>query len=488
MERKAYFEGIVRMWWLIVTLLAISLWIGTSVGNGQTSKYVASTSIRINSGLLALAAVPSSVVQFSEPLSYMPEVTSPVILNYIAKHYPRLVGHLKENIAISGDSNNQLLLIKVTDIAPASAADIANFLAQQFVKTQTGNLKRQLDYYEHWLQQQIPALTNQINTLNTSIQTATQNLTTPADRTQLQSISQQESQAFQDEHSLYNYQQALAALQRTRPLFDNAYTIIQSATSSGAPQTYPYPTGYFQAGALAIGLFIALSLIVTIEYFLPFVRHKGELERVVGLPALAEMPKIYSFDLKRLLQLRPPLFGRRMKKFGLLCATIGAPAIKEKGRTILITNAHKKRDFAAPLATFLAHNGHRTLLVDADLQHPHLHTQIQLTGVLELTARNGMPIPFVKKTLHTHLFLLATSQEDLSNAALLELLPELACLFDIIVIDAPPLYRSETHLLATKVTQTLLLVKKRRDTLKRLKIAYKQCQDLKVHVQGLLLG
>ena len=78
--------------------------------------------------------------------------------------------------------------------------------------------------------------------------------------------------------------------------------------------------------------------------------------------------------------------------------------------------------------------------------------------------------------------------ELLRSPSLLALLPELQNMFDIIIIDAPPLNRADAHLLATKVEQMLVLVKKRRDSLKTLKKTHALCQELKLNPQCLLLA
>src|SRR5690242_19435231 len=174
MEMKAYIEGIIRKWWLIGLIVVLSFWIGGNIGNSQITQYTASTLIILNGPQLAISAIPSKEVQLSTPLTYESNVTSPATLSVITKHYPRLSrSALQRSIVVTADRGRRLLFISVTDIHPDSAADIANFLAQNFVKTQTSNLKRQLDYYETWLQQAIPPLTAEINKLNLEIQQLT---------------------------------------------------------------------------------------------------------------------------------------------------------------------------------------------------------------------------------------------------------------------------------------------------------------------------
>lgn len=493
METKAYVEGILRRWWLLGSILALSFLIASTIINNQTSQYTASVTILINGPLLAQSAVPSNVVQIETPLAYESQITSLDMLDIVSKHYPRLNAlTLEKLIVVSTDASNQLLTITFTDISPAGAADIVNYLAQQFVHREIANLKQQIDYYENWLQKTIPSLTQQINALNLEIQNLPATITTGNGRTIRRTIVLDQYQLNVDEASLYNYQEALKDLQATRPLFAKAFVVIQPATVSEVILTSSLSPFFIYLIALALGLLIGVSLSIALDYFTPFVRHKGELKRIVGIPVLAELPRISRSDQKRLLRSSPLLFRWRMKALRQQCASIGALAIRGKGPTILLTSPRKKRNFAAILATLLACNGHKTLLIDADFQKPHLHRQIGLTDPCEIVTDTGRPLSFIWKTSHPKLLVLPATamiapHDSLTSTSLTVLLPELQAVFDIIIIDAQPLNHANTHILATKAAQTILLVKKRRDSIKVLKTATNQCTGLKLDVQGLLL-
>src|SRR5947209_783072 len=125
MEVKAYIEGILGKWWLVVLVLLLSFWIGGIIGDSQKTQYTVSTTILLNDSLLTKTVDPSGVVQIATPLSYEAQITNPAIFNYIIQHYPRLSGLLQKDIVVTLDQSHQLLLISVTDISPTSAADIA---------------------------------------------------------------------------------------------------------------------------------------------------------------------------------------------------------------------------------------------------------------------------------------------------------------------------------------------------------------------------
>ncbi len=485
MELKAYLEGIVRKWWLLVFVLVLSLLIGKNIGNGQTGQYNASVSILLNGSLLASSAIPSDVVQLQTPATYAAGVDPPEVLNIISKAYPRLtIAQLQTDIVATTDKYNQVLLITVTDTSPRSAANIANYLAQRFVHTQTADLLRQLTYYQDWLKQTISQLNNQINQLSTQ----NQNLTSLPARASTTDQYQLES----DQENLSQYQQALNDIQNAQPLFaQDAYVIMNPAAAADTPLLAPLPISIYELLALAIGLGFGIMLLVVIEYLHPCVRHAGELQRITGLPVLAETPRIPGSEQKRLLQLSLLPSPRSATPLRLLCALISAPAMKKTGHSVLVTSIRKKRNLAPLVASFLAQNGQRTLLIEADLDNPSLHKQIKFAGPAILASHRGRLLPFIYATGNPHLFVLSgfSLQHKLITAEdLVALLPELQPLFSIIIVDAAPLHHADTHIWIAHVAQTLLVVKKRRDSLRSVKAAYALCQQLKLDTQAILLG
>jgi capsular polysaccharide biosynthesis protein len=491
MEMRAYLEGILRKIWLLAIIVVISFFIGRNIGNNQPIQFTASTTIILNGHLLASSAIPSDVVQIATPQSYAAQVVTPAQLTIISKHYPRLSRlELAKNILVSADKTEQLLLISVTDSHPQSAADIANYLAQQFITTQIANLMRQIDFYQNWQQRSMASLNTDINKLSLELQQLTSQPTiTPTTQS---TIQMDQNQLGFDEQSLFSSEEALKDLKNTRPLFAKAYVILQPATVSNETTVVPLRTLLYELIAMVIGLLAAIMLIIAMDFLTPVVRHKGEMQRIVGFSVLAELPVLFGFEQKRVLQWQRLFFSWRMTPLRLVCASIGASVSRGKAHTVLLTSPRRKRRLAALMAALLANSGHRTLLIDADWENSRLDEQLKQLGPCDMITGQGEHLSFVKKTTHSHLFVLSTramlaQNKLLTMNGLIERLPELGQMFGIIIIDAPPLTRSEAHLLATQASQTVLLVKKRRDSLHALKLAYTLCQELRLNVTSLLM-
>lgn len=499
MEFKAYIQGTWRKSWLIVILTIIGLLIGRSTGKAQNSTYTATTTVQVNASELANNADPTGILKVTFPKTPETAVNTPAVLNVINKHYPRLSRFdLQRDIAVVSDDLHETIVISVTDIRPDSAANIDNYLAQTFVDAQNAAIGRQVDYYVNYLQQQITTLNKDINNLNAQINQLTpppapQKSRTPPSPAAQQAISQDQVGLDLDKRTLYNDQQSLTSIQQTRSLFTRAFFVLYPATGSGVAVSAPSSVTTFELIGLGLGLLAAIILIIGSEYFSPFVRHPGEIERLIGLPVFAELPFVFKSEQRQALQTRRTSFSGRITRLRVICAAIGTLATREKGNTILLTSPRKKRNLAAILGTTLAYNGYRTLLIDLDFQQPTLHEQIKRSGPCDLATNSGIPLNFISKTDSSHLFLLpartmVAQNVPLTNVALLELLPELQNIFDLVIIDAPPLDHGDAHLFAKQVKQIFLLVKKRRDSLEMLKQTQAFIQEMKLTMQTLLVA
>ncbi len=496
MELRAYVEGYVRLLWLLLLIIPCSLEAGWLYVQGETATYTASTSILLNAPILVDTAVPSTIVKLSVPTSYAAQVTAPPVLTAINKRYPRLsIARLKMAINVTSDSFNRILLIRVTDSKPKAAADIANYLALQFVAKQSASLQHELAYYQQWLQQEITHLTSEINALNEEIQTLQPPQTKPADHPvpspqQRIILNTDQYTVNNDIRSLYLYRQALSDIQSALPLFQKAYVIQHEAKVSDIPVVPPPAASSVLAIAAALGVLLHVVMVIVIDYFSPFLRHKGEVERLAKISILNDTLNISGFEYKHLLAGYPLRGSWRLDTFYSLCRSLGSRALKEGNHTILFTGLRQKRDYAALFAIFLARSGCRTLLIEANREHPAPGQLLQIMEACNWRTDAGMPLSCIGRTSSPSLFVLPvnallTQNEPLTTVSLPALLPELQKLFQVIIIDGPSFDRADARLLVPGVHQTIFLLQKRRDRVKALKVAARQCQDVGLQVQCL---
>jgi capsular polysaccharide biosynthesis protein len=497
MELKSYVEGNLRRWWIVAITVVLAFIIGGIIANSLPSQYVASSMVLSNGQILS-SSVPSSKVNLRTSLDYS-LLTSQPTLQYISKHYPRLsVGTLLKDISVSSDADSQSVLISVTDIKPGSAVDIANYLAHILVQDDTAILQREVTYYQNYYSQKVQQLTNDINNLNTTIQKLTPAPTrhpTPLTEAQHTTLNNDQYQLNSDENDLYNDQKALQDVNNISALLPNAYVIMQPATTSTTPLVTPLSSTEVKAIALLIGLFLGICINIIIDYVTPFVRNKGELERITEFSIVGELPELSRHEQKQLLSSHTIFFKRKVQYLRMLSARIMAQAINKQSLTVVITSLTRKRSFTAILGMFLARSGCRTLLIDAHFRDPDTASaSVPLSGPSNLTTQSGIPLTFIAATSHPNLFVLPASAmlaQDIpiTATALLQLLPELKQLFKVILIEAPSIQASDANLLSTHADLTYLLIRKRRDRLEKLKQAYVLYSSLRLHTtQGLFIS
>jgi capsular exopolysaccharide synthesis family protein len=120
-------------------------------------------------------------------------------------------------------------------------------------------------------------------------------------------------------------------------------------------------------------------------------------------------------------------------------------------RSLLITSAgpaEGKSTIVANLAVAHAQQGHRTLLIDADLRRPSLHRRFQVPGTVGLSSVLLSELPWrealVRNEWAENLALLPAGPPsrhgaDLIGRALGQILDEAASDYDLVIVDAPPL-------------------------------------------------
>jgi capsular exopolysaccharide synthesis family protein len=223
--------------------------------------------------------------------------------------------------------------------------------------------------------------------------------------------------------------------------------------------------------ALVISIAFGMCLAIFLDYLDNTVRSTGDVERMLGLPALATIPSVGGLNRRRLFQtssnsskggvlVRPELFintdphstlaeAYKQLRTSILLSTAGrAP------RTLLITSAKPgegKTTTAVNTAVSLAQTGARVLLIDADLRRPMVHNIFSivnaagLSTVLSRDVSEQDILALIDLQPESGLHLLTSGPippnpaELLGSSQMKQLIQTLASHFDHIVIDSPPI-------------------------------------------------
>ena len=219
---------------------------------------------------------------------------------------------------------------------------------------------------------------------------------------------------------------------------------------------------------MAFGASLGLSVggVLLIDRLDPRVRYPDQVTQGLGIPILGAIPRVEASDGPHAKQ-NASVVGEAFRElcFSIVHACGGA-------RPLLLTVTSPaagdgKSFIAANLALTFARQGHRTLLLDADMRRGTAHRLLdcdRVPGLSDFLAGAARYDDVVHPTGVDSLFLIPAGRpssnagELLSGGPLAQLMRELRSSFDVIVIDSPPLGAGvDSYLLAT-VSGDLLLV------------------------------
>jgi len=142
-------------------------------------------------------------------------------------------------------------------------------------------------------------------------------------------------------------------------------------------------------------------------------------------------------------------------------------------KSILVTSAMLSEG-KSTICSFLGitsavHKGLKTLIVDADLRRPNIHTFFMLErdyGLMEILTEGFNPREAIKKTTISKLDIL-TSGKHINNPSTVfdaesigNLVEEMKFYYDLILVDSPPIIPvSDPMLLSTRLDGILIVVK-----------------------------
>ncbi len=252
------------------------------------------------------------------------------------------------------------------------------------------------------------------------------------------------------------------------------------------------------------GLLCGLAFILGLYLVDSSIRTVAQAESTLGLPVIAAIPILKETDGTSVLPTYSDPHSFVAESFRGLRASLLLHDRENPLKTVLVGSAipgEGKSFCAANLAVAFAQAGLRTLLIDADLRLPTLHTYFNLPpgevarGFVEvLTGRATLEAAALTSGIPTLSLLLTTNPADspaelLSGIRLPLLLDEAAAQFDRVVIDSAPLNAvSDTMLILPKADAILLVVRAGKTPASESKAALQRIASSKMKPLGLILN
>lgn len=218
-----------------------------------------------------------------------------------------------------------------------------------------------------------------------------------------------------------------------------------------------------------LGLMFGLGLAFVLEYMDTTVKSLDDVERFLGVPVLAVVPKDvgvlhcmsgFNPDAEAYRILRTNIeFNRGNQDANCITITSGGAG---EGKSTTLCN----------LATVCAQGGYSVLLIDADLRRPSMHTLFEVSNAIGLTNYLTSDVRLEEVVVRTpveNLYFMPSGMLPADSAGILnsqrmsELIADVKSRFDLVLIDSPPILGvSDASVLSNVADLTMLVVQHRK--------------------------
>jgi polysaccharide biosynthesis transport protein len=233
---------------------------------------------------------------------------------------------------------------------------------------------------------------------------------------------------------------------------------------------YSKPNAKLQLGLGAVlGLILGLGFAFFLEYLDTSVKTLDDVERYLGVPVLAVIPKDVGIlhkqsgvspDAEAYRILRTNIeFNRKSADANAITIVSGGAG---EGKSTTLVN----------LAYICAQGGYNTLMIDADLRRPKLHTFFDINNSVGLTNYLTTDLQLEDVILQTPIdnlyfmpsgILPADAAGILNSRRMSELIADVKNRFDLVLVDSPPILGvSDASVLASEVDLTMIVIQHRK--------------------------
>jgi len=286
----------------------------------------------------------------------------------------------------------------------------------------------------------------------------------------------------------------------------NTPTVVQvePATTPKSPIS-PKPV---QSALLyaAVGLVVTAGIAFLIEYLDDTVKTPDDVKNNLGLPVVGLVAELKgNYQGKNALrsgvfvadQPRSPV----SEAFRALRTNLEFSSVDLPLKTILVTSSGEgegKTTIASNLAIILSQGGKKVLLLDADLRRPNVHKQFSIPNRVGLSdlirgrmdAGDVIQVPenIKKLSIITSGSLPPNPAELLGSSKMEMILESLKSIFDVIVLDTPPMLVSDAQILSSRVDGMLFVVRPGKTHIDVAKSPLEELKRIGARVIGVVLN
>ncbi len=276
----------------------------------------------------------------------------------------------------------------------------------------------------------------------------------------------------------------------------NNVFIVDSAQMPGSPSSPQLSRALLLSFALGLGAGLAAAYVL--EQLDDKVRSAEELEQITGLATLGIIPKVAKSDTVDAALADPR--SHLSEAYRSLCTALQFSSESGLPKTIAVTSAtpaEGKSITSLAVARHFATLGLKVLLIDADMRNPSLHTKMGLdnsVGLSNYLTGACEPPDTFQRTQIPNLAFMATgplppNAADLLGGTRIHSLLSIGLeVFDLIVVDGPPVMGlADAALLASVTSGTLFVAGAGQVPSGAVRGALKRLQFARSHVVGAVL-
>lgn len=482
-----------RRWKVVATVLALSLAVGALLVLLLPKAYAASAEVRLIANPITGGELTEETVATEARALLSYDNLSLTIDELGLSETP---SDLADTVTVTPDDTGAAVLtVGVRRGSASEAADIANTLASTYLDATGVAAQQQLVE----LEERIDASNREVASLSRDLQAAAG---TPAFADLRLALRQAKA-----ERALLQGDRFLII--RNQSVGTEAGDIVTPAIAPGAPAS---PKLVRTMGlALVVGLMLGVGLAYLRDYFDDVVRSEASLAKALdGVPVLGRIPHVRRRDRKEPTTLTAP-GTPASEAYRTLGATVrfrlddhshraGTHDARPAGQVVVVSSAtgtEGRTATAVNFAVVAARSGLRTILVDAELRHPHVGDLLGLPdgpGLAEVLAGSSRP---ERALVNGHLENLAVMPAGLAPANPAELLasPRLAELLDtvaekadLVVVDSPDvLSAADTLEMARRADFTVLAVREDLSRVRNVTEALSRLSQVGANVAGIVL-
>ena len=462
-----------RRWWVVALGVAAAAAIGYIASRAQTPVYEATTTLIVGGSIqtlnLDLRDIETSQLlarTYADIARRQPVLQATIDALNLGVPWSSLKSRVHVNLI--GDT--RLLEIVVEAQSPEEAKAIADEIARQLIlQSPTAGQSQESVADREFVRQRLKALQANIE----AGQVKLQQLETQVANTSLVDEKQALQTEINDlERLIANWQSNYIDLLpfAEEPQKSNYLALVEAAQADPDPVRPRTLLNTFLAGV--VGFTLAVGVVVLKERMDDPVRSAQDVYMGLGLTFLGAVRKVRGRDVQsKLLTAANPL-PRLSEDYRLIRSSIQFMSGERPVKSIMVTSPGAKEGkstIATNLGVVMADAGFKTILVDADLRKPTLHTLFQVEihpGLSDSLRPATTTVDSLLRDTSVENLQLFTSgnvpknpSELLGSARMEQLLRSLGDRADVIVLDSPPtLEIADALALAQQVDGVVLVI------------------------------